>query len=83
MAQATEFDPEAVRQGATLRALREANGWTQGRFAAALGYQNHSYLASVEAGRKRLTPVLASRVATLLGVPRAALVRPDEFEGAA
>ncbi|MBN8883343.1 MAG: helix-turn-helix transcriptional regulator [Salana multivorans] len=63
---------ERVRTGATVRALREANGWRLGKFATAIGV-SHAYLANIEAGRRRLPVDLARQVATTLNVPLAAI----------
>lgn len=37
------------------------------------------YLMNIEAGRKRLQPELAARIATLLQVRQISILRPDEF----
>lgn len=73
-----KLDPENVRRGETLKALREARGITIGEFATKLG-KSYSHVANVEAGRKRLTPEMAVQSAHLLAVRPAALLRPDEF----
>lgn len=79
---AKKLNPEWVRQGATLKALREARGITVAEFAAKLGHSD-SYLRNIEDGRRRLTPPLVAKSAGLLGVRTAALVRPDEFQASA
>ncbi|WP_231875693.1 helix-turn-helix transcriptional regulator [Gordonia sp. QH-12] len=61
-----------IRTGATIKALREKDGWALGKFASALGV-SHSYMSNIEAGRKRCTPALARSIADLLGVPLAAI----------
>lgn len=71
-------NPEWVRQGETLRALREARGIPIGEFATKLN-KSYSYVSNIEAGRKRLTPELALAASHLLAVRPAALLRPDEF----
>ena len=78
----TKLNPEWVRIGATLKALREARGIEVAEFAAKLGHSD-SYLRNIEGGRRRLTPSLTKRSAELLGVRTAALVRPDEFQESA
>jgi len=75
MSDSTELDPEAVRIGATIRALREALGWRRGQLVAAVG-KSYAYLCNVEAGRKRCTPQLARQIADALGVPVGAIVSP-------
>lgn len=61
-----------IRTGATIKALREKDGWTLGKFASALGV-SHSYMSNIEAGRKRCTPALARSIADLLDIPLAAI----------
>lgn len=75
----TRNEPETVRVGATVRALREAYGWRLGKFATAIEI-SHSYLANIEAGRKPLTPELARRVADTLGVPLAAITTQHQIQ---
>lgn len=69
---------EDVRVGATLKAFRELRGIKLGEFANKLRI-SYAYLSNIEAGRKRLTPVLAAKAAHLLDVRQIALVRPDHF----
>ncbi|WP_082976418.1 helix-turn-helix domain-containing protein [Nocardia sp. 852002-20019_SCH5090214] len=66
----TRSDP--IRTGQTIRALREAYGWTQIGFAEALGLSG-SHMTNIEAGRRACTPRTALRIANLLGVPLAAI----------
>lgn len=73
-----DLNPENVRIGATLRAIREARGLKTGQAANALDI-SYAYLSNIEAGRKPLTPVMLARVAILYRVEQAALVRPDLF----
>jgi transcriptional regulator with XRE-family HTH domain len=68
--------PEAERIGATIKSLREAHGWKLGKFATALE-MSHSYLSNIEAGRKLAPRPLCARIATLLGVPLAAIISSD------
>lgn len=75
MTAATELDPEAVRIGATIKALRDALGWQLGELAQALG-KSHSYLSNIENGRKRAPTKLCREIAEKLGVPAAAIVSP-------
>ncbi len=79
---AVTLNPEWVRVGATLKALREARGIPLGEFATKLG-KSYPYVSNIEAGRKRLTPPLVARASELLGVRPAALVRPDDFKASA
>ena len=63
---------ELARMGATIQALREAYGWRSVNLARELGI-SHPYLSNIEAGRRRCTPDLARKIATVLGVPLAAI----------
>jgi transcriptional regulator with XRE-family HTH domain len=67
-----ETDPEAVRLGATIRALRRAHGLTIIQLARATGY-SRPYLSNVECGRKTAPPGLCVKVARTLGIPLAAI----------
>lgn len=71
-------DPEQVRQGTTVRQLREMRGLNVTELAGAIGY-SYSYLSNIEAGRKPLTPKLVALIASALDVKQGAIVRPDLF----
>lgn len=74
-----------TRVGQTLRTLRELRGFSPAAFAEAIGV-SRSYLANIEAGRKKLTNVLLARAAQALGVAQLAIMRPatnDAEQGAA
>lgn len=73
---------EAVRVGETIRALREARGLTLDELANAVGI-SRPYLNNIERGERRLTAVLAARLADRLDVRQAAIVRPDLYGEAA
>lgn len=75
MTNVAELDPEAVRIGATIKALREALGWTTNELAAAVG-KSHAYLSNIEHGRKRCPPKLCREIAAAMGVAPAAIVSP-------
>lgn len=66
---------ERERVGATLRELRERDGWKLGDFANALNI-SYAYLSNIEAGRKPLTNQLLTRAARILGCPRIAIKHP-------
>ena len=72
------LDPEMVRVGATIRQLRELRGLKPDEMANAINI-SRSYLANIEAGRKRLQPELAARVAAVLMVRQISILRPDEW----
>lgn len=71
-------DPEWLRVGATVRTLRELRGLKPDELANAIPL-SRSYLANIEAGRKRLQPVHAARIAAILDVRQISILRPDEF----
>lgn len=70
------IDPDSVRVGATIKALREARGLTQEQLARR-AQLSRPYLANVEVGRKRLSVRAAARVAAALAVPQIALIAPE------
>lgn len=72
MAEDGEPDPEAVRIGATIRALRKAYGLKLGEFAALIG-KTDRYLKYIEAGQRRAPIPLCRQIADKLGVPLAAI----------
>lgn len=67
---------ERERVGATLRTLREKEGWKLGDFATQLDI-SYAYLSNIEAGRKRLPDHLLARAARLLGCKPIAIRHPD------
>lgn len=69
---------ETIRVGSTIRDFREARGLKADELASKV-LISRSYLANIEAGRKRLTPVLAARIAAALHVRQISLLNPDEF----
>lgn len=70
------IDPDSIRAGATIKALREARGLTQEQLAHR-AQLSRPYLANVEVGRKRLSVRAAARVAAALAVPQIALIAPE------
>jgi len=56
------------RFGEKLRALRAREGMTLRELADVLGYASNSYLAALEAGKKKPTAELAMKVARLFHV---------------
>ena len=71
-------DNEWLRVGATVRQMREMRGLKPDELANAIP-MSRSYLANIEAGRKRLQPVHAARIAHILDVRQISILRPDEF----
>ena len=68
----TKIDPEAVRLGATIKALREAHGLTVPQLAAAIGLSDR-YLRYIESGEKKATPQVCRSIAGTLNIPLAAI----------
>lgn len=69
---------EMLRVGSTVREFRELRGLKADELASAVGI-SRPYLANIEAGRKRLTPELAARIALHLHVRQISILRPDEY----
>ena len=67
-----ELDPEAVRVGATIRALRRAHGLKIVELARATDVTG-DHISNVEAGRKMPSMGLCRRIAETLGLPLAAI----------
>jgi transcriptional regulator with XRE-family HTH domain len=72
-------DPENVRVGATIRALRKAHELKLIELAVALGI-SHAYLSNIEAGRKPASMALCRQAAKILRVPLAAITVADYEE---
>lgn len=72
-------DPENVRVGATIRALRKAHELKLIELAVALDI-SHAYLSNIEAGRKPASMALCRQAAKILRVPIAAITVADYDE---
>jgi|HubBroStandDraft_4_1064222.scaffolds.fasta_scaffold194483_1 transcriptional regulator with XRE-family HTH domain len=72
-------DPEDIRVGATIKALRDAHGLKLGELAVALD-KSHAYLSNIEAGRKAAPMPLCRQIADLLRIPLAAITVADYAE---
>lgn len=70
--------PETERVGSTIKEFREMRGLKADELANAI-LISRSYLMNIEAGRKQLQPVLAARIAKVLGVRQISILRPDEW----
>ncbi len=75
----TTAHEEQIRQGATLRTIRELRGLSANDLALELNI-SRPYLVNIEAGRKKLNPILVARIAAALEVPQIALVREGYFD---
>ncbi|MGD7788177.1 helix-turn-helix domain-containing protein [Propionibacteriaceae bacterium Y1700] len=72
------LDPEDIRIGATIAAFRMMRGYTQDALSSHREVLiSRAYLANIEAGRKRPSGRVISRIAIALGVPQIAIIRPD------
>jgi transcriptional regulator with XRE-family HTH domain len=69
-------EDDLQRIGATLRTIRELRGEKVDTLATRMGI-SRAYLANIEAGRKRLTPVLLARAAHELRVPQISIARAE------
>lgn len=67
---------ERERVGATLKELRERDGWKLGEFATEMDI-SYAYLSNIEAGRKPLPNHLLARACKLLGCRPIAIKHPD------
>lgn len=73
-----DLNPEWVRTGSTIREFRELRGLKPDEMANKL-HISRSYLANIEAGRKKLQPEMAAKIAELLVVRQISILRPDQF----
>ncbi|MDP9820429.1 helix-turn-helix domain-containing protein [Nocardioides massiliensis] len=67
---------ERERVGATLREIREREGWLLGDFASELDI-SYAYLSNIEAGRKPLTNRLLAKACKVLNCRPLAIRHPD------
>jgi transcriptional regulator with XRE-family HTH domain len=70
-----ELNPQDVRTGATIKALREAYGLKREEMARALG-KSRRYLQYVEEGERPASRVLCRQIADVLRIPLAAITIP-------
>ena len=69
-------DPEDVRTGATIQALREAHGLKRSELARAIG-KSEQLIGFIERGERHATPPVCRSIAETLGVPLAAITVAD------
>lgn len=77
----TERDPENVRTGATIAALREAYGLSQAELARLIGV-SAPLISLVESGDRKATPKVCRDIADKLGIPLAAITVKDYAQAA-
>ena len=73
MAETKERTPEAVRRGATIKALREAYGLSAAKLVEPLDITRR-YLSYIEAGDKLAPVALCRQIADRLRIPLAAIM---------
>ena len=69
----SQRDADLVRVGATIRQMREMRGMTQEQLSSA-SMLSRSYVANVEAGRKRPSMKAVARIAAALHVPQISII---------
>lgn len=65
-------DPEDIRVGATIRALRDAYGLTAAGLGALIG-KSEALVTAVERGERHATPAVCRDIADKLRIPLAAI----------
>jgi transcriptional regulator with XRE-family HTH domain len=77
----TDYNKRVIKQDMKSQELKSARlhkGWTQTQAATRLG-MTQAYLNFLENGKRRLTPELVSRAASVYGLPPDALPFPSDF----
>lgn len=72
----TEHDPETIRRGATIRALREAYGLKARELGKLIG-KSEDLITAIERGERRATPEVCRAIASTLSIPVAAITVED------
>ena len=75
----TPGNPDFIRFGEKLRALRTRRRLTLTQLAEQLGYKAHGHLSEIESGKKLPTAGMALKVARLFAVSTDVLLK-DELE---
>lgn len=68
----TAPEPESIRRGATIRALREAYGLKAHQLGKLIG-KSEDLITAIERGERRATPEVCRAIADALNVPLAAI----------
>lgn len=71
-----ELDPEDIRVGATIKALREAHGLSITELAGLIGV-SRQLIGLIESGTRHATPAVCRAIADKLGIPLAAITVAD------
>lgn len=69
-------NPELIRVGATVKAIREARGMTQEQLSQA-AMLSRAYVSNIEAGRKKASIKAVARIADALHVPQISIIATD------
>lgn len=72
----TALDPEDVRIGATIRALRKAYGLQAHELGRLVG-KSEALITAIERGKRTATPEVCRAIADKLGIPLAAITVAD------
>lgn len=72
MPETEPLDPEDVRVGATIRALREPRGLTSAELGRAIG-KSEALIRHIERGERHASLVICQAIASVLKVPVAAI----------
>lgn len=75
----TALDPEDIRIGATIRALRKAYGLEAHELGRLIG-KSEALVTAMERGERRATAATCRTIADKLGVPLAAIIVADYAE---
>lgn len=76
MSDKPELDPEDIRVGATIRALREAHGLSAAELGRALG-KSEPLISAIERGCRHATPQVRRGIVDTFRVPLAVLTVPN------
>jgi transcriptional regulator with XRE-family HTH domain len=69
-------NPDDIRIGATIKALREAYGLSRTEMGRAIG-RSDKLLQKIETGERKATPEVRRAIADRLGIPLAAIALED------
>lgn len=69
-------NPDDIRVGATIKALRDAYGLSRTELGRAIG-KSDKLIQAIELGERKATPEVCRKIADTLGVPLAAITVAD------
>lgn len=76
MSDKPDRNPEYVRVGATIKALRDKSGLSRAELGRAIG-KSDKLIEAIERGDRKATPQVCRRIADQLDVALAAIVMPN------